>query len=143
MKQNKRILAQALAFGLIVTSFGMTLKTDVEAAGDTDRISDGWYYIKGVQSQKYLTVEGNRASGWTNVCISAGTGSEGQKWYVTNTNDGYINLTSGLGNYMLDVANGEDADSANIGIYQGYGGNAQKFVVKTTDASNIFNIATK
>lgn len=143
MKQSKRILAKALAFGLVVTSLGMTVKTDVEAAGDTAHISDGWYYIKGVQSQKYLTVEGNKASGWTNVCISSGTGVEGQKWYVTNTNDGYINLTSGLGNYMLDVANGEDIDSANVGIYQGYGGNAQKFVVKTTDNNGIYSIATK
>ena len=69
MKQSKRILAKALVFGLVVTSLGMTVKTDVEAAGDTAHISDGWYYIKGVQSQKYLTVEGNKASGWTNVCI--------------------------------------------------------------------------
>ncbi|CBK74914.1 Enterochelin esterase and related enzymes [Butyrivibrio fibrisolvens 16/4] len=143
MKQSKRILAKALVMGLVVSSFGMTLKTDAKAAGDTKHIDDGWYYIKGVQSQKYLTVEGNRASGWTNVCISSGTGTEGQKWYVTNTNDGYINLTSGLGNYMLDVANGEDVDSANIGIYQGYGGNAQKFVVKTTDAGDIYTIATR
>ncbi len=109
----------------------------------TARIDDGWYYIKGVQSQKYLTVEGNRASGWTNVCISQGTGVDGQKWYVTNTNDGYINLTSGLGNFMLDVANGEDADSINIGIYQGYGGNAQKFVVKNTNTNGIYTIATR
>ncbi len=109
----------------------------------TVRIDDGWYYIKGVQSQKYLSVENNRASGWTNVCINSGTGVDGQKWYVTNTNDGYINLTSALGNFMLDVANGEDADSANVGIYQGYGGNAQKFVVKSTNNSGIYTIATK
>ena len=111
--------------------------------GSVARIDDGWYYIKGVQSQKYLTVEGNRANGWTNVCISSGSGVDGQKWYITNTNDGYINLTSGLGNFMLDVANGEDVDAANIGIYQGYGGNAQKFVVKNTNTSGVSTIATR
>ncbi len=41
------------------------------------RIDDGWYYIKGVQSQKYLSVEGNRANGWTNVCINSGSGVDG------------------------------------------------------------------
>ena len=44
---------------------------------------------------------------------------------------------------MLDVANGEDVDAANIGIYQGYGGNAQKFVVKNTNTSGVFTIATR
>ncbi|MBR5636245.1 MAG: RICIN domain-containing protein [Pseudobutyrivibrio sp.] len=143
--RNKRFLAKAMIIALSVTTIGMTAKTEVLAAseGTTAQINDGWYYIKGVQSQKYLSVEGNRASGWTNVCINSGTGDAGQKWYVTNTNDGYINLTSGLGNYMLDVANGEDADSANVGIYQGYGGNAQKFVVKETNTDGIFTIATK
>ena len=33
---------------------------------------------------------------------------------------------------MLDVANGEDKDGANIGIYHAYSGDAQKFVVQKT-----------
>ena len=109
----------------------------------TVRIEDGWYYIKNPNSQKYLTVQNNNASGWTSVVISTGTGVDGQKWKVTNTNDGYINLTSGLGNFMLDVANGENVDGANVGIYQGYGGNAQKFVVKSTSNNGVYTIATK
>ncbi len=109
----------------------------------TARISDGWYYLKNTLSQKYLTVEGNKVNGWTNVCISKGTGVDGQKWYVTNTQDGYITLTSKLGNYMLDIANGKDEDGANIGIYQGYGGDAQKFVVKNTNNGGIYTIGTK
>ncbi|WP_242840965.1 endo-1,4-beta-xylanase [Butyrivibrio sp. AE3004] len=110
---------------------------------DAARINDGWYYLKNTLSQKYLTVEGNSADGWVNVCISTGTGVDGQKWYVTNTDDGFITLTSKLGNVMLDVANGENEDGANIGIYQGYGGDAQKFVVKKTDNDGIYTIATK
>ncbi len=106
-------------------------------------IENGWYYLKNTLSQKYLTVEGNTADGWVNVLISTGTGVDGQKWYVTNTDDGYITLTSKLGNVMLDVANGEDEDGANIGIYQGYGGDAQKFIVRKTDNDGIYTIATK
>ncbi len=117
-----------------------------ENAGDTHDaayIADGWYYLKNTLSQKYLTVEGNNADGWVNVYISTGTGVDGQKWYVTNTDDGFITLTSKLGSVMLDVANGEDEDGANIGIYQGYGGDAQKFVVRKTDKDGIYTIATK
>ncbi|SFC49325.1 endo-1,4-beta-xylanase [Butyrivibrio sp. YAB3001] len=115
----------------------------VENTDSTAHIEDGWYYIKGVQSQKYLTVEGNKASGWNSVIISSGTGVDGQKWYVTNRNDGYITLTSALGNIMMDVANGEDVDGANVGTYQGYGGNAQQFIVKKTANSGIYTIGTK
>lgn len=143
MKKQKRILAKALVLALSVSALSMYVSTDAKAANDTARIDDGWYYIKGVQSQKYLSVEGNKAGGWTNVCINSGTGEDGQKWYVSNTNDGYINLKSGLGEYMLDVSNGSDSDNANIGIYQGYGGDAQKFVVKTTDTNGIYTIGTK
>ncbi len=109
----------------------------------TARINDGWYYLKNTNSQKYLTVEGNRFSNWTNVCISTGTGVDGQKWYVTNTYDGYVTLTSGLGDYMLDISNGSADDGANIGIYYGYSGDAQKFVVKNTKTSGVYTIATK
>lgn len=109
----------------------------------TARINDGWYYLKNTLSKKYLTVEGNRFNSWTNVCISTGTGAEGQKWYVTNTGDGYITLTSGLGNYMLDIQNGSAEDGANIGIYHGYSGDAQKFLVKNTGTNGVYTIATK
>lgn len=110
---------------------------------DSVKIEDGWYYLKNTNSQKYLTVEGNKANGWTNVCISTGTGVDGQKWYVTNTSDGYITLTSKLGSFMLDVANGANEDGANLGIYNGYSGDAQKFVVKKTNNSGIYTIVTK
>ncbi len=110
---------------------------------ETAHIEDGWYYIKGVQSQKYLTIDADNVNGWKNVVIKSGTGVDAQKWYVTNVNDGYITLTSKMGSVMLDVANGEDIDGANIGIYQGYGGNAQQFTVKATADSGIYTIGTK
>ena len=94
-------------------------------------------------SQKYLTVEGNKAAAGTNVCISTRTGVDGQKWYVTNTNDGYITLQSKLGSFMLDVAEGEDKDGANIGIYHAYSGDAQRFLVQKTANNGVYTIATK
>lgn len=109
----------------------------------TAQIQDGWYYIKNPMSQKYLTVSGNKADGWNSVVISTGTGVDGQKWYVTNKGDGYITLTSKLGDIMLDVANGENEDGTNVGTYQGYGGTAQQFIVKATGKDGVYTIATK
>ncbi len=106
-------------------------------------IENGWYYIKNTNSQKYLTVENNTVKSYANVCISKGTGVDGQKWYVTNTNDGYITLTSKLGNFMLDVANGENKDGANVGVYTGYSGDAQKFTVNRTNSNGIYTVGTK
>ena len=109
----------------------------------TATIEDGWYYIKNTLSQKYLTVDADNADGWKNVVIKSGSGVDAQKWYVTNTSDGYITLTSKLGNVMLDVANGENDDGTNIGIYSAYGGTAQQFIVKATDNSGYYTIGTK
>ena len=109
----------------------------------TAQIDDGWYYIKNPMSQKYLTVSGNKADGWNSVVISTGTGVDGQKWYVTNKGDGYITLTSKLGDIMLDVANGENEDGTNVGTYQGYGGTAQQFIIKATGKDGVYTIATK
>ena len=44
---------------------------------------------------------------------------------------------------MLDVANGVDEDGANLQIYDGYAGNAQQFIVKNTNKSGVYTIATK
>lgn len=109
----------------------------------TAHIDDGWYYLKNTNSQKYLTVEGDSAKAGANVCIGTGRGLDGQKWYVRNTNDGYITLTSKLGDFMLDVANGSAEDGANIGIYNAYGGDAQKFLLKNTKTNGVYTIATK
>ena len=109
----------------------------------TAQIADGWYYLKNTLSQKYLTVEGNTAKAVTNVCISKGTGVDGQKWYVQNRGNGYISLKSGLGDFMLDVAMGADEDGANLQIYNAYAHDAQQFMVKNTNKSGVYTIATK
>lgn len=109
----------------------------------TATIEDGWYYIKNTLSQKYLTVDADNADGWKNVVIKTCSGVDGQKWYVTNTSDGYITLTNKLGNVMLDVANGENDDGTNVGIYSAYGGTAQQFIVKNTDVNGVYTIGTK
>jgi len=111
--------------------------------GETAKIADGWYYIKNVNAGKYLQVAGNKAKAITNVELRTGDGSEGQKWYLKNIGNGYVTLKSGLGEFMLDVANGENEDGANAQIYDAYSGNAQQFMIKTSSTKNAYVIATK
>lgn len=93
-------------------------------------IPDGWYYIKNVNSQKYLDVSGKNDSDGANVIQYQGNGSTNQKWYVRNLGNNVITIQSGLsGGRMLDVQSGEDKDGANIQLWQYNGCEAQQFKV--------------
>ena len=126
--------------GVVVPSTGPSTEPSVAPVSD---VKEGWYYIKNILSQKYLTVTNNEAKAVANVEISTGTGVAGQKWYVSYTSDGYMTLKSGLGNFMIDVANGADEDGANIQIYNAYAGNAQQFILQPTGTAGIYTIGTK
>ena len=105
-------------------------------------IGDGWYYIKNVNANKYLQVQGNTGAAGQNIEIGTGTGADGQKWYVANTNDGSITLKTALGDFGVDIANGSDTDGANVQLYHFYGGDAQRYVLQATDTANVYTIAT-
>lgn len=107
----------------------------------TARISDGWYYVKNVNAQKYLQVAGNKAAAGTNVELRSKNGQAGQRWYLKNRGDGLFTLTSALGDFMLDVSNDSPDDGANVGIYHAYSGHAQQFQAKET-GSGTFVITT-
>ena len=106
-------------------------------------LKDGWYYIKNKHAQKYLQVANNTGKANQNVELSAGTGVKGQKWYLKNVGNGYVTLKSALGEFMLDVANAENKDGANIGIYNAYSGTAQQFMLKTINTKGEYVVATK
>lgn len=108
---------------------------------DYATLSDGWYYIKNVNSQKYLQVEDNNGFDGANVEQGTGTGVSGQKWYLENQSDGYFTLKNGT-SYMLDVVNGIDADGTNINVWSANGLDPQLFkLVKTSDG--YYGILTK
>lgn len=104
-------------------------------------IADGWYYIKNLNANKYLQVQNNTGANGTNVEIGTGSGVKGQKWYVTNTGDGYVTLKNGQG-YMLDVTYGSNEDGTNIQTYSSNGADAQKFKIQAL-GNNQFAILTK
>jgi len=105
-------------------------------------LSDGWYYIKNVNANKYLQVHNNVGANGTNVEVGTGTGVSGQKWYLTNTGDGYITLKNGNG-FMLDIAYGRDENAVNVQTYEANGMEAQAFKLVKTDRANTFGIVTK
>lgn len=117
--------------------------TPVTSQQPVSSLNEGWYYIKNVNAQKYLQVKDNTGAAGQNVEIGTGSGIAGQKWYLSNTSDGYVTLTNGLGNYMLDVENASNTDGANIQIYYGYSGDSQKFVIQSTSQNNVYTIGTK
>jgi len=112
------------------------------AGANTATLSDGWYYIKNVNAKKYLQVEKNIGSPCQNVELGTGSGSVGQKWYLTNVGNGCVTLKSALGNYMLDVYSGENKDGSNIEIYNAYSGDPQKFFIKSSSTNGAYAIAT-
>lgn len=106
------------------------------------KVEDGLYYLKSVDSQKYLQVKDNVGANAQNVEIGTGSGADGQKWYVTNQNDGTMTLRSALGSFNLDIGLNEDKDGANVQIYSAWNGQSQKYKLQKTADSNTFIIRT-
>lgn len=128
-----------------VSTFVCTLKANTPGTGGTvgATLPNGWYCIKNPASGKYLQVEGNVGAACQNVQVGAKTGSRGEKWYLTKLDNGYVTLTSALGDFMLDVSGAGTADNTNINIYHAYSGEAQQFKLKTTAVAGQFGIMTK
>lgn len=95
-------------------------------------LKDGWYYIKGVESGKYLQVADNTGKAGQNVETGSKSEKAGQKWYLTNNGDGTVTLKSGLGDFMLDVTAGTNQDGTNIEIYDARSHTPQQFIVKAS-----------
>ena len=123
---------------LILISLSITL-----IASDVVNLDEGWYYIKNTVSGKYLQVKNSEAKPVTNVEIGTGNKSSNQKWKVTKMANGYITLTSFLGDFNLDIAYGEDKNGANIQIYNKYGNDAQLFRLLSSQIQNAYFIVTK
>lgn len=104
-------------------------------------LADGWYYIKNVNSQKYLQVANNSGYDGANVEQGTGTGVSGQRWYLTNVGNGYFTLKNATG-YMLDVPNGENADGTNIQLWSANGLIPQNFKAVASSVSNAYGVLT-
>ena len=105
-------------------------------------LSDGWYYIKNVNAQKYLQVAGGKGADGANVEISTGTGATGQKWYLENKGNGYVTLKNATG-YMLDLTNGKKDNGTNIGLWSANNLDPQLFKIAKSSTNDQYGILTK
>ncbi len=96
----------------------------------------GYVLIKNASSERYLSVEKEKASSGANVIQSEDSSSRAAKWiFIKNKDDGtyriYSALYSGL---VLDVEGGSSKPETNIALWTVNGGNAQNFSLISTPA---------
>ena len=110
----------------------------------TGYIADGWYYIKNVNSQKYVEVADGKDENGANVQQYQGNGYPCQRWYVTNVGGGYITLKTGMSSgKMMDVTAGKATDGTNVELYNENGKDPQKFKPIKTSTDGVFCLTTK
>ncbi|MDE6835016.1 MAG: RICIN domain-containing protein [Ruminococcus sp.] len=141
-KFSKKIMALTASMCIMATAVASNLSV-MTAGAASNYISDGWYYIKNINSQKYIDVAGAKGVNGANVIQYQGNGGSNQKWYVKNLGNNVITLQSGVGNnLMLDIVNGANEDGANVQLWEANGATAQQFkVVKSSD--NVFCLLTE
>lgn len=126
-KKLKRIFASAMTLVVMTTTCVVSSATAVSAA----LISDNTYYIKNVNSNKYLEVAGASNSNGANVQQWTGNGNNCQKWVVKNIDNNYVYIRSAMsGNKSLDIQDGKTADGTNVRLWDFNGSDAQIFKIK-------------
>lgn len=81
-------------------------------------ISGNEYYIKNIDSNKYLSVQGSGSSSGTNVRTESYSGKSNQKWRVTKQSNGYYLLSPACAtNAYLDVNGNYNQSGSNVDIW--------------------------
>lgn len=113
------------------------------SGSSSNLVSDGWYYLKNVNSQKYLDVTGDSDVNFANVDQENGLGDKSQRWYVTNKGNNVITLTNGMASArVLDVYYGGTTNGTNIDICDSNGSTAQQFNVVSTGTNGVYCLTT-
>ncbi len=102
----------------------------------------GFYFIKNVETGKYLDVYNGNTSWFTPVNQYTFNGQTNQKWRVARGLDGHYRINSALDqNLFLNVSNGGDTEGRNAEISGNYpSSDAQNFEIIPTDAYTSFRI---
>ncbi|MBU5317455.1 RICIN domain-containing protein [Clostridium bornimense] len=133
--------------GVQSSNYVVTSKTSSNTSNTTtssDLIDGGIYYIKNVNSNKYLDVYNGIYKNNTNVQQHPGNGEKAQRFKVVSAGNGYYKLVSQVGNAdkVLDVSKKSNKNGANIAIYSDNSGENQKFKI-TSLGNGKYTIATK
>ncbi|SFC47525.1 RICIN domain-containing protein [Butyrivibrio sp. YAB3001] len=139
---SKLIVTAAVVSTVVAGIFAPSSNITAQAASTTS-VSNGWYYIKNVNSQLYVEVAGSSDAKGANVQQGQGTGTANQKWYVENKGNGYITIKSGMSNgYYLDVNGGKKVNGTNIQVWPSNGKDSQKFKAVTI-SNGVVALTTK
>ena len=104
-------------------------------------VTEGVYYIKNVNSDKYLDVENGSAENGANVRQWSYNGSDAQMFKIVPDGSGYYYILTGSSGYKrcVDIDSGSSANGANVMQWEHWGGDMQKYkIAKNTDGSYSF-----
>ena len=104
---------------------------------------DGIYYIKNVNSGKYLDLANGSANNGTNIQQYEFNGSHAQQFKLVSDGEGYYSILTGSSSYKsgLDVEGAKKSNNANILQYTNRGSDNQKF--QLVKIGNAYAIKTK
>ena len=123
-------------------SYGNAISTQVGANNYSTTIQSGkTYYIRLKGTGKYLTVENSGTTSGTNVCQSAFTGANNQKWLVERAiGGGYYLYPQSATSMSLNVAN--NTQDGNVTIATHSTSDKQRFDI-TTQSDYTYKIVAK
>lgn len=108
-----------------------TYKPYVKVVYNTSTIEPGIYYLRNVQSGKYMDVQGPNTNSGTNVHQWKFHGGQSQQWKVIDAGGGYYYIRPMHAQTLsLDVQNNYSSDGSNIWVYgNNYTGDSAKWQI--------------
>lgn len=115
---------------------------------ETSDVAGKEFFIKNMYTGQYLDVAGGVSGNGVNVQQYKFNGSDAQRWYFHDNQDGTFSIYSRLSDdnyyrYALDISNGSTADCANVQIWSITDTDAQKFQISRTAEYSSFVFFTK
>ncbi|WP_295070935.1 RICIN domain-containing protein [Ruminococcus sp.] len=143
----KKLLSGLLATTACITSLSFTTMTNLNAKAEAGRnISDGIYYIRNLNSGKYIDVKEARTANGTEIIQYDFTGGKNQQFRITRESDGYYTIkpvhyeaaSLDFQNSYMANTNGTDAQ-----LYHYYSNSTeQRFTIENAIGGG-FQIGTK
>ena len=124
--------------------WGSKTSNSSSSSSSSSTVTEGIYYIKNVNSGKYLDVVNGSADNGTNIQQWTYNGYDSQKFQIKSDGNGYYYILTGASGYKsgVDIENGSSADGANVLQWEFWGGDMQKYTfTKNSDGS--YAIKTK
>ncbi len=116
---SKKILSTILVFLLILSAIPLTAQKTSAASSAT--ISNGEYYIKNVQSKRYVDIKNQTMANGTIIHQWQYHGHWTQRWKIELQSSGYHTISSVVSGtkYYLAVQNGSSSDGTPIVLKSG------------------------